>query len=153
MARTNRVNAEGLERRARAVELRRKRWSFDQIGADLGVSAARAHQLWKDGITMVPIARIEEIRAEELEFADIAINALLKIAYDEDVSPRTRVEAWNAVRGWAERKAKIAGIDAAVKYEKMPGIEDERDAELRAMIDEAKAQIVREREAAGDADE
>lgn len=149
----NRVNPEGLERRARAVELRRQRWSFDQIGADLGVSAARAHQLWKDGVTMVPVARIEEIRDEEVELIDMAVCSLLKIARDQDVSPRTRVEAWSAIRGWAARKAQLLGLDAAVKFEDVTAAEDGRDAELRALIDATKLQILAEKQAAENADE
>lgn len=153
MPRTSRVDAEGLARRVRAVELRRQRLSFDDIGRDLGVSAARAHQLWKDGVTMVPVARIEEIRDEEVELVDIAVCALLTIARDQDVSPRTRVEAWSAIRGWAARKAALLGLDAAVKYEDVTATEDGRDAELRALIDETKLQILAEKQAAENADE
>ncbi len=155
MPRTNRVDEEGLARRQRAVELRRKRWTYDQIGAELGVSAPRAHQLWKSGVELAPIARIEEIRNEELEFADIAIRELLEIARSADkaVTARTKVEAWSAIRGWAERKARVAGIDAPTKYTKTNSDgEDAQDVELRRMIDEAKAAILAEKQAAGEAD-
>jgi hypothetical protein len=155
MPRTTRVDEEGLARRLRAVELRRKRYTYDQIGAELGVSAPRAYQLWKDGVEMAPVARIEEIRDEELEFVDIAIRELLEIARSTDraVTPRTRVEAWSAIRGWAERKARIAGIDAPKKFEQTNADgEDAQDVELRRMIDEAKAAIRAEKQATGEAD-
>lgn len=155
MPRSTRVDEEGLARRQQAVELRRKRWTFDQIGAALGVSAPRAHQLWKAGVEMAPVARIEEIRDEELEFADVAIRELLEIARSADrgVTARTKVEAWSAIRGWAERKARIAGIDAPAKFTRTNSAgEDAQDAELRRMIDEAKAAVLAEKQAAGEAD-
>jgi hypothetical protein len=60
---------------------------------------------------------------------DDAIHALLVIAADKTVSPRTRVEAWTAIRGWAEHKARILGLNAAVKVE----VTDAVDAEIAAL--------------------
>ena len=40
------------------------------------------------------------------------MNSLMGIATDSNTSVRTRVEAWSAIRGWAERKARLLGLDA-----------------------------------------
>lgn len=149
-----RVTAEGLQRRARAVELRRERRSFAEIGAELGVNASRAYELYSEGLRIAPVANVEQHRAEELELVDAAVRDLLLIARDSaNVSARTRIEAWSAIRGWSERKARLLGLDAAVKFEQTPAGEDAHDAELRRMIAETKAQILAEKQAAKDADE
>lgn len=142
------ITAEGFERRARVVELRQQRWSYEQIGAELGVTAQRAHQLWRDGIARVPLAKIDEIRTEEIEFTDTAIRNLMRIARDPDTTARTRVEAWSAIRGWAERRAKLTGIDAPKQVAVEVTENDARDTELRAMIDAAKAEIEAEEQGA-----
>jgi hypothetical protein len=36
----------------------------------------------------------------------------MSIATDNTTSARTRVEAWSAIRGWAEHKARLLGLDA-----------------------------------------
>jgi hypothetical protein len=33
------------------------------------------------------------------------------------ITPRTKVEAWNSLRGWAEHKAKLLGLFAPTKAE------------------------------------
>lgn len=99
------------ERRARVIELRRRRMSFAEIGAELGVSLQRAHAIYRETLAAIPAQHVEEHRAEELVLIDDAIANLLLIARDHD-RPRTAVEAWTSIRGWAERKAKLLGLDA-----------------------------------------
>src|SRR6476659_5227234 len=99
------------ERRARVVELRRERKSFAEIGAALGVSVQRAHTIYREALAAIPAQHVEEHRAEELALIDDAINDLLDLARDHSM-PRTAVEAWTSIRGWAERKAKLLGLDA-----------------------------------------
>jgi len=41
----------------------------------------------------------------------------MRIATDTTVTPRTRVEAWTSIRGFAERKAKLLGLDSPAKFE------------------------------------
>lgn len=99
------------ERRARVVELRRQRMSFAEIGEAMGVSLQRAHAIYREALAAIPAQHVEEHRAEELALIDDAIANLLLIAKDHD-RPRTAVEAWTSIRGWAERKAKLLGLDA-----------------------------------------
>ena len=99
------------ERRARVIALRRNRVSFEDIGRALGISKQRAHQIYIKALAEIPAAEIGEHRAEELTLIDDAIRDLLRLARDH-ARPRTAVEAWNAIRGWSERKAKLLGLDA-----------------------------------------
>jgi hypothetical protein len=112
------------ERRARAVELRRRRLTFAEIGADLGVSAQRAHQLYSEAIDAVPVSQVELHRAEELALIDDAIANLWPVATNH-AQPRTAVEAWNSIRGWAERKARLMGLDAETKVSVSGGVKYE----------------------------
>lgn len=102
------------ERRAKVVELRRQRLTFADIGKALGVSAQRAHQLYTEALAAIPAMQVEQHRAEELTLIDDAIADLWPIAHDH-TQPRTAVEAWESIRGWAERKAKLLGLDAPVR--------------------------------------
>ena len=113
-------------REARIIELRRQRLHWDEIGAAVGVSASVACRDWQAAMARHPLSRttLEDYRAEETELIDQAVRALMAIARDDSVMPngrarvseRTRVEAWAAIRGWAERKARLLGLDAPAKY-------------------------------------
>jgi hypothetical protein len=110
-------------RHARVIELRRQRLTWEAIGADLGVSKQRAHQLYREAVDAHPVAALAEHRHEEAELIDRAVRDLLSIATDDRetatekgvrpvVSPRTRVEAWSAIRGWSEHRARLFGLNA-----------------------------------------
>lgn len=114
-------------RRARVVQLRRERRTWDAIGADIGVSKQRAHKIYQEALAEYPISALGEHRAEEGELIDQAIRDLLAIAADDReyenadgvskpvVSPRTRVEAWSAIRGWSEHRARLYGLNAPTR--------------------------------------
>jgi hypothetical protein len=116
MAGNNRTHQRliAAERRAQVVALRRRRLTFDEIGAELGVSRQRAHAIWRAALAEIPAAQLDEHRIEELALIDDAIANLMPIARDHK-RPRSAIEAWNAIRGWAERKAKLLGLDAPGK--------------------------------------
>jgi len=118
------------ERRAQVVALRRRRATFDQIGRALGISKERAWKLYQEALAQVPAAQVDEHRAEELVLIDDAIADLMKIARVHD-KPMTSVEAWNSIRGWAERKAKLIGLDAPTRFEHLTL--DAIDAQLRVL--------------------
>lgn len=104
------------ERRAQVVALRRRRATFADIGRALGISKQRAHQLYEQALAEIPAQQLSEHRAEELILIDDATRDLMRIARDEATSPRTAVEAWNAIKGWAERKARLLGLDAPARH-------------------------------------
>lgn len=110
------TSIDAAERRAEVVKLRRQRLTFDAIGKQLGITAQRAFQIYRAALAAVPAQQVDEHRAEELGLIDDAIRDLLDIALDHD-RPRTAVEAWGQIRGWAERKAKLLGLDAPTRHE------------------------------------
>ena len=117
------------ERRARVIALRRQRVTFEDIGRLLGVNRARAHQIYLRALGEIPATELSEHRAEELVLVDDAIRDLLKLARDHD-RPRTAVEAWNAIRMWSERKARLLGLDAPTKSRVEVITEDVIEAEI-----------------------
>jgi hypothetical protein len=127
---------ENAERQRRIVAMRRTRMPFDAIGADLGISASRAHQLYWEAMREIPNQDVTQHREEQRDLADKAISALLAIAEDPDVSPRTRVEAWSSVRGWCEHQAKLLALYAPVRKEVTVLTEDAVDAALRKLEEE-----------------
>lgn len=102
------------ERLAQVVALRRRRLTQDEIARRMGISQQRVSQLYRQALAEIPASQIEEHRAEELMLIDDAIADLMPIARDHD-RPRSAVEAWNAIRGWAERKARLLGLDAPTR--------------------------------------
>ncbi len=146
---TDRLDA--AETRTRVVQLRRLRLSFEEIGAQLGLSRQMAWKHYQRALADLPAPHIAEHRAEELTLVDDAIRRLMAIAAsaDQAVSPRTKVEAWTAIRGWAEHKARIIGLNAALKVE----VSDAVDAEISRLAEElAAVEPGREGAAARDAE-
>ena len=118
------------ERRAQVVALRRRRLTFDQIGRAVGITRQNAWKIYQEALAAAPAPHVDEHRAEELMLIDDAIADLLKIARDHG-KPRTAVEAWSSIRGWAERKARLLGLDAPARFEHLTL--DAIDAELRTL--------------------
>lgn len=111
--------AEKAARQARVVQMRRARATWDQISMAVGVSGPQCHRIYQEALAKNPLTaiQVDEHRLEETELIDAASRSLLGIALDRTVSPRTRVEAWNSVRSWAERKAKLLGLDAPTQVQ------------------------------------
>ena len=131
--------ADRAAREARIVAMRRARATWDAIGAAEGISPQRAGQVYRAALARNPltVTQIDEHRAEEVELIDRAVQYLLGIALDEQTSPRTRVEAWSAIRGWAERKAKLLGLDCPARVEVVTL--DHLDAQIAALEAELAA--------------
>lgn len=144
MATRRRLTAEERDARdARVIAMRRTRASWQAIGTDLGVTPQRAHQIYKKAIAKNPLTavQIDEHRLEELELYDLATQHLMRMALDNGklrngnpvVSPRTKVEAWSAIRAWAERKSKLLGLDAPINHNLTI---DMIDREMAALVEE-----------------
>lgn len=124
-------------RRARVVEARRQHLTFAEIGAELGVSVQRAHEIYLEALKAIPAEQVELHRAEAAQLAHTAIDDLLLIAR-EHKQPRTAVEAWGQIRGWAERLSKIQGTDAPMKVDATVSEAAQVDPATAALIAEAK---------------
>jgi hypothetical protein len=112
-----RLTPASAARRVEVIKMRRARLTFAQIGDRLGISQQRAGQIYRAALSDIPAQQVDEHRAEELELIDTAVNRLMSIAADPETSPRTRVEAWSAIRGWSERKSKLLGLDSPSKHD------------------------------------
>jgi len=100
------------QRTARIVELRRQRMTWAEIAKAVHVDERKCRVDYNRALAEIPAQHVDEHRAEELMLVDDATADLMIIARDEDVLPRTRIEAWSTIRAWAERKAKLLGLDA-----------------------------------------
>jgi hypothetical protein len=103
-----------LDRRARAIALRRERKTYNEIGAALGISRHAAWKLVMGAVDDLNEQLIEETRAlrqEQLDRAQALLGAIWPGALKGEVQKIDRV-----VKLW-ERMAKLGGLDAAEKYE------------------------------------
>jgi hypothetical protein len=87
-------------------------------------------------LAALPRHGIDELRAEETELIDHAVNSLMTIATGNNTSARTRVEAWSATRGWAERKARLLGLDAPKTHAVLTLDALEAELSLRASLED-----------------
>lgn len=60
-------------------------------------------------------------------------------------SPLTPVEPWNSIRGWAERKAKLLGLDASTEVDHRCITIDEINHELEDLNQQIAATDIAER--------
>lgn len=118
---------------ARIVELRDRRWHWNEIATAVDRDQSWCRELYIQAMAATPMATVTSAREEELRTVDLAIRELLDITMDEDVSPRSRIEGWNSVRTWSERRAKLLGLDAPVRKEVSIISEDTIDAELKRL--------------------
>lgn len=134
-------------RRARVIEARRQHMTYAEIGQELGVSMQRAHEIYFEALDAIPAQQVELHRAEATELAHAAIDDLRLIARDHK-QPRTSVEAWGQIRGWAEHLARIQGTNASTKVEATVTEATQQTAELQALLQEAQ-EIADAEDAAG----
>jgi AcrR family transcriptional regulator len=109
---------------AAALELRRKRWSFDQIGAELGVTAGAAFRYFREEMARLASVTHEtatELRQLETATLDEAEKALLERIRNPAVDRFGEVEPVSghvaALVRVQERRAKLLGLDAPTKLE------------------------------------
>jgi hypothetical protein len=126
---------ETAQKMARVVEMRRKRMHWRDIGAAMGFEGSYAKKLYDRALAQIPASQVDEHRAEESMLIDDATANLLTIATDERVTHRSRIEAWSVIRAWAERKAKLLGLDAPTQTVSI----DKIDAEIMALSRELES--------------
>lgn len=111
-----RLTPAAAARRAEIVKMRRARLTFAQIGQRLGITPQRCGQIYRAALADVPAEELDEHRVEELDLIDLASNQLMAIASGAKASNRDRIEAWNAVCRWAERKTRLLGLDQPQRH-------------------------------------
>jgi hypothetical protein len=100
-------------------EMRAQHYSFAQIAAELEIPESKVFSLYRTAMAKHPLSAVQtdEHRMEALETIDIAEYHLMKIALADKTSPRSRIEAWSAIRAWEERRSKLIGMDAPTRHE------------------------------------
>lgn len=106
------------ERRARAFELRKMGLPYRVIGAQLGISAGRAH----DDVTiamkaLLPVEEVEEVRQQECDRLDHLMVVAMSIAGDDAARPDLRLVAVDRVLAIQQRRSKLLGLDMPTKLE------------------------------------
>lgn len=142
MTNGRRLTPEELAQRKKAiVAARRDHESFDSIGATHGISAARAHQVFWAALSEIPGQEVGQYRQEQVDLVDRAVHRLMMIAEDDDVSPRSRIEAWSAIRGWAEHLARLMGLNSPTRREISVLSESVVDAALAKAAEDHAAKV------------
>lgn len=124
--------------KARIVELRGQSYKWDEISKITGKAVGYCHELYQRALAEIPVANVVQAREEECRLVDEAIKQLLAdIAKDEakDTSSsfRSRIEAWNAIRGWSEHRAKMLGLNAPIKSQIQVITEDHIDNAIKEL--------------------
>lgn len=138
---------ETSQREAFIIEQRTKRVPLRTIGAQLGISPQRVHQIFEAARDRIPAARLADLRAEESELLDQVIAGLLEIATNGK-SEHAKVQAWLGIIHASESKRKLFGADAPMRKEITVLTEDAVDAALRK-LNEEHAALVAQAQAAG----
>lgn len=134
------------DREALIVERRADSVPFRAIAHEVGLSVTRVHEIYREACDRIPSAAVHTVRVQSADLADRAIMDLLKIAENPQISPRTRAEAWNSLRGWSESLRKLYGADAptrreitVVSAETVDNAIAELNKEMARMEEQAKA--------------
>jgi len=138
--------------------MRSERCSYAQIAEFLGMPESQVFAIYRDALARSPLTavQIDEHRLEALETIDVAEYHLMKIATAEKTSPRSRIEAWAAIRAWEERRSKLIGLDAPTRHEvltvhsidaQIAALEAELDT--RARLEVVDAELVEDAGGAG----
>lgn len=109
------VNIRAAERRIRAVELRREGKTFVEIATALGISRTRAFQLVTEAIDETNdllVTETKKLRQRQQDRIAALVKALWKKATKDG-----QVGAVDRVIKLLEREARLAGLDAAEKFE------------------------------------
>lgn len=112
---------EKARRGADIVRMRREKITWAEIAAKYEISEQRAAQIYKETLANHPLTAlaVDEYRMEEQELIEVAVASLLKLALSDNpmITARTKVEAWNSLKGWSEHKSKLLGLNAPAKSE------------------------------------
>ena len=133
------------QREALIVQRRADSVPFRVIAEEVGLSHAHVHNIYKAACAKVPSEAVHTLRVQSTELADRAIADLLTIAENEQVSPRTRTEAWTSIKGWSESLRKLHGADAPARTQVTVVSEDTINAEIERLT----AEMERQAQAAG----
>jgi hypothetical protein len=118
------------------------RWTFAQIGAEMGVSRQYVHEVWTKALASMPTPRLSEYRREAVQFADQRVQELIALQRQPGTAGRTYAELERQIIGWEERKAKVLGVDSPTRREVQVVTDDALSSEIRKLTAEMTAMTV-----------
>lgn len=74
------VTYTSAQRAAEVVRLRRRRVSFEDIGAQFGITRQRAHQIYWTTVKAIPMPEVQALRQEQREILEDLIDRAYQIA-------------------------------------------------------------------------
>jgi DNA-binding CsgD family transcriptional regulator len=114
---TGLTRVKAREREETVTQLRAEGNTFEEIGRRLGIRRQTATTIWERAVSRVPVANINQVRADQVALIDTATRELFVIARDTKAANKDRVEAWNSLCKWAERRSKLLGLDSPARKE------------------------------------
>lgn len=103
-----------LERTAQIVEGRKNHKTFEEIGAELGITRQSAYELWKkwfDATNAQMLENLDELRLQEMMHLEAVRKALLPdVLAGDEKSASVYIKASESIR-------KLFGLDAPTKSE------------------------------------
>lgn len=120
------------ENRKRIIELRRQRWSFDEIAEEIGLSRTTVWKHYQEYCRLLPAPELDQHRKEMLAQLDEAEKAVLQVLYGKNykvspsgkiiyfkgrpvLDPETKLKAAATLVRIQERKSRLLGADAEQK--------------------------------------
>lgn len=119
-------------KRKKIIELRQKRWSFQQIADELGLSYSAVYKHYQEVCKAIPAPELEQHRKEMLAQLDEAEKVVLQVLYGKSykvsasgkivvfggkpvLDPDTKLKAAATLVRIQERKSRLLGADAEQK--------------------------------------
>jgi hypothetical protein len=127
--------ADVQEKRARALDLRRRGLTYRDVAKQLGCALSIAHEYVHEAIAAIPREAAEDVRALELAKLDASERRLARAAQKAEHAGEFGVVATvtNALTKIAERRSKLLGLDAPEKIEHSGTVEATPEAARAVM--------------------
>lgn len=122
-----------VERESQVVQWVSEGMTLTEVGRRLGVTQQRASQIWYRALDRIPAANVAQCRANQQELIKTATRELFEIIRNPQASYTARVLALTALRGWADREAKLMGADMPARSEITHLSESTVDAAIREL--------------------
>lgn len=142
------MTPERAERAQKVVEMKhRQGLSFAKVAEKLGISESQAHRDYRDAIDAAFKPTVEEFVLEEADRLQLVYQRFLPDMLQRDDNERA-FKAADKVLKVSEQRAKLLGLNAAVKFE----VKGERVSELDTLAEAVAAEVAALEKAAGEQD-
>lgn len=131
------MTPERAKRARKVVEMKhRQGLTLEKIGEKLGISAMQAHRDYRDAINATFKSTVEELVLEEADRLDLVYQRFLPDMLQREDNGRA-FKAGDKILKASEQRAKLLGLNAAVKFE----VKGERVTELDKLAQAVAAEV------------